>query len=85
MICNSDFEKKALLPNHCHLHLKLNGKHLYLTDSVKYFGIKIDENLACFHQINKVAAKLNKANDMLSKIRHFVDFKRLKSIYHEIF
>ena len=27
------------------LNLKLNGKRLYTTDSVKYFGIKIDDNL----------------------------------------
>ena len=25
--------------------LKSNGKRIYLTKSVKYFGIKIDENL----------------------------------------
>ena len=27
------------------LKLKLNGKRLYATDSVKYLGIKTDENL----------------------------------------
>ena len=54
----------------CNLHLKLNGKRLYLTDSVKYFGIKIDENFKCHYGINNIAAKLNKANYMLSKVRH---------------
>ena len=28
---------------------------------------------------------LNRANAMLSKVRHFVDKKTLKSIYHAIF
>ena len=31
-----------------------------------------------------MAAKLNKGNVMLSKIRHFVNFNTLKSIYHAI-
>ena len=67
------------------MKLKLNGKRLYTTNSVKYLGIKIDENLNWHEQINNVAVKLNRANAMLSKVRHFVDKKTLKSIYHAIF
>ena len=66
------------------LHIKLNGKRIYPTDSVKYLGIVIDRNLDWHHQISNVAAKLNRANAMLSKIRHFVNFDTLKSIYHAI-
>ena len=51
----------------------------------KYLGIKIDENLNLHEQINNFAAKLNRANAMLSKVRHFVHKKTLKSIYHAIF
>ena len=57
------------------LKLKLNGKRLYTTNSVKYLGIKIDENLNWYEQINNVAVKLNRANAMLSKVRHFVHKK----------
>ena len=32
-----------------------------------------------------ISAKLNKANVVLSKIRHFVDQKTLKAIYHALF
>ena len=67
------------------LHLKSNGKWLYPTDSVKYWGIIIDKNLTWCHQINNVAAKLNRANAMFSKIRHFVNFNTLKSIYLAFF
>ena len=35
--------------------------------------------------IDWILAKLNKANAMLSKIRHFLDQKTLKAIYHAIF
>ena len=44
------------------LHLMLNGKRLYPTDSVKYLGIINDKNLTWHHQIKNVAGKLNGAN-----------------------
>ena len=64
--------------------LKLNGKSLYTTNSVKYLGIKIDENLNWHENINNVAVELDRANAMLSKVRHFVHKKILKH-YHAIF
>ena len=67
------------------LKLKLNGKMLYPTNSVKYFGVKIDDHLTWKPQIDGIFTKLNKANAILSKIRHFVDQKTLKVIYHAIF
>ena len=53
------------------------------THSVKYLGINIDENWK--QQISDTAIKLNKVNGILSKLRHFIDRKTLKSIYHAIF
>ena len=67
------------------LKLKLNGKKLYPTNSVKYLGVKIDEHLTWKPHIDGISTKLNKANAMLSKIRHFVDQKTLKAIYDAIF
>ena len=67
------------------LKLKRNGKRLYPTNSVKYLGISIDENLTWKRQISDIAIKLNKANGILSKLRHFIDRKTLKSIHHAIF
>ena len=40
------------------LKLKLNGKGLYTTNSVKYLGIKIDEHLNWYQKINNVAVKI---------------------------
>ena len=51
----------------CQLKLKLNGKRLYQTSSVKYLGIKIDQYLNWQDHINNIAIKLNKANAMLYK------------------
>ena len=69
----------------CDLKIKLNGKRLYDTDSVKYLGIQIDKRLTWKQHINHVALKLNKANTMLSELRHVRDIKTLKSVYYAIF
>ena len=39
----------------------------------------------CHEQINDVAVKLNKAHAILSKVRHFVHKKTIKTIYYAIF
>ena len=44
-------------------------------------GIKLDENFNWKNQISDIATKLNRANAILSKLRHFIDRKTLKSIY----
>ena len=69
----------------CDLEIKLNGKRLYKTDSVRCLGILIDKRLTRKPQINNVALKLNKANDMWSKLRHVSDIKTLSSVYYAIF
>ena len=67
------------------LKIKLNGKRLSETDSFKYLRIQIDERLTWKQQVNYVALKLNKANAMLSKLRHVLDIKTLRSVYYAIF
>ena len=68
------------------LKIKLNGKRLYKTDSVKYLGIQIDKRLTWKQQINHVALKQNKANNtMLPKLRHVLKIKTLMSVYYAIF
>ena len=63
----------------------MNGKELYQIDSVKYLGIHLGKYLTWKHQTNNLAIKSNKANTILSKLRHYVDIKTLKSIYHAMF
>ena len=57
------------------MKIKLNGKILYLTDSVRYLGIKIDSKLNWKSHVNA----------MLYKIRDFVNPNILKSIYCVLF
>ena len=55
------------------------------SQSVKYLGIKIDENLNWKGGINDIAVKLNRANAPLFKIRNFANVTILKTIYLAIF
>ena len=45
--------------------IKFSGKRLYLSDSIKYLGVKIGRFLHCYNQVNSIAVKLNKANALL--------------------
>ena len=67
------------------LKLKLCGKKLFTSKSVKYLGVILDECLQWNFHINQLCLKLNKANAMLCKIRHYVNETTLRSIYHAIF
>ena len=55
------------------LRLKLCRKRLYKTKYLRYLGIKIDENLNRKTHIHDLASKLNRANAVLVKLRHFVN------------
>ena len=67
------------------LKIKVNGERLFETDSVEYLRIQIDERLTWKQQVNHVALKLNKVNATLSKLRHVLDIKTLRSVYYAIF
>ena len=65
--------------------MKLSGKRLYPTESVKYLGVKIDTNLSWQYHVNDLSVKLNRANALLFKMRKYVSCKILRSIYFAIF
>ena len=67
------------------LKVKLCGKRLYPTESVKYLGVKIDTNLSWQYHVNDLSIKLNRANALLFKMRKDVSLKVLRSIYFAIF
>ena len=65
------------------LKIKLCGKRLYPTESVKYLRVRIDANLTWEH--HDLSIKLNRANALLFKMRKCVSLKILRSIYFAIF
>ena len=74
--------RKVLLDE---IKIKLSGKRLYPSNSVKFLGIKIDRFLYWHDQVNSIAVKLNRANALLLKIRNYVNMKTLRNIYFTIF
>ena len=67
------------------LKIKLCGKRLYPTESVKNLSTKIDTNLTWKHHVIDLSMKLNRANALLFKIKKYVSPKILRSIYFAIF
>ena len=65
--------------------IKIQGKKLLPSESVKYLGIYIDSKLSWRTQINQVCIKLRRANGALSKIRHYVPFDILLGLYYALF
>ena len=51
------------------LKIKLRGKRLYPTESVKYLSVKVDTNLTWQHHVSDLSIKLNRANALLFKMR----------------
>ena len=45
--------------------IKLTGKRLYPTESVKCLGVEIDQHLTWQHHINDLSVKMNRANALL--------------------
>ena len=66
--------------------IKLDGKWLIPTTSVKYLGVLLDEHLTWSPQISHAQIKLNGAIGILIKLRYQVNIYILKMVYnHSIF
>ena len=66
------------------IKIKLNRKRLYPPKSIKYLGIKIDENLNWEQHIHDIVIKLNRANSPLLTIRNYANKYMLRTIYFAI-
>ena len=64
------------------IKIKLNRKRLCPSKSVKYLGIKIDENLNWKQHIHDIAVKLNRANALLFIIRNYVNNSKNHLVCH---
>ena len=67
---------RKVLPDE--IKIKLSGKKLYPSNSIKYLGVRIDRFLHWYDQMNKIAVKLDRANALLLEIRNYVKLKTLK-------
>ena len=60
--------------------IKLNGKRLIPSKKIKYLVVYLGES-----HCEELVKKLNRANGMLAKARHFVPLNELKNVYYAIF
>ena len=67
------------------LKIKLCGRKLDLTESVKYLNVEIDTNFSCQYYVNDLSIELNRGNTPLFKMRKCVSFKTLRSTYFAVF
>ena len=67
------------------LKIRLCGKTLYPTESVKYLIVKIHTNLSWQYHVNDRSIKLNRKNALLFKMRKYISLKIFRSIYFAIF
>ena len=51
----------------------------------KYLGVILDESLIFYAQLNIIKYKLNRANGILAKLRHYVTIDLLKIICYSVF
>ena len=65
--------------------IELHGKTISPSKVIKYLGVYIDEFLSGEYHCQELVKKLNRANGMLAKARHYVSHTDLKNIYHAIF
>ena len=56
----------------CPYPFRISGQKIEMVKKTKYLGIMLDENLSFKYQIENLWFKLNRANGLLAKIRHYV-------------
>ena len=59
-------------------------KQLEFREFVKYLGVLIDYKLSWNNHIDTILLKISRTVGLLSKLRHFVPFSTLISIYHSL-
>ena len=66
------------------MNFRISGQKIKMLSKTKYLGLFLDENLS-FKYLDTIKLKLNRANCLLSKIRHYVRASLLRTIYFTIF
>ena len=80
LIFHSKFNRKTF-----DISIKIQGIKLKTTGKVKYLELLIDHTLSWDNHISELSIRLNKANGIHSKLRHFVPLSILIPVYYAIF
>lgn len=68
-----------------HLNFRLSGQRLHFSEKVVYLGIILDEHLSWNGHITLLIQKLARATGILAKLRHYVNYETLLSVYYALF
>ena len=75
-----DLKTKRITQN---MNFRISGQKINIISDTKYFGLILNEHFK-YHSQN-LKLKLNRANCLLSKIRYYVKFPLLRTIYCTLF
>ena len=79
------FHSSSKKTDHSRLKFKLVGKPLTQNDTIKHFGVLLDDHLLWPKQKNHVTTKLNETIGILNELRSRASRKILKNTYHSLF
>ena len=65
-------------------YVKMNESKLKRCQSYKYLGVFLDENLRQNTHIAYLCEKVSKVCGMFSKLRYYIDFDTLKTVYYAL-
>ena len=64
--------------------LKIHKRAISEKNHIKYLGILIDSTLTWKAHIDNVSTKISKSIGLLYKIRHYVNLKIMRTLYHSL-
>ena len=67
------------------MNFRISGQKINIMKETKYLGMIMDEHLNFKNHMDTVKLKLNRANGLLAKLRHYVNPALLRTIYYAIF
>ena len=70
---------------HKKLNFRISGQKIEVTDSIKYLGIILQDNLIWDNHLTHIINKIHRGIGILSKIRHYVPKWLFRTIYFSLF
>ena len=71
--------------NFKNMNFRISGQKVNMISQTRYLGLILDEHLTFKYYLQNLKLKLNRANCLLSKIRYYVKFPLLRTIYYALF
>ena len=63
------------------MNFRISGQKTNIVKEPRHLGLKLDQHLTFKQHMHTIKLKLNRANSLLAKMRHYIDSKLLKTIY----